>query len=251
MPFTFSHPAIVLPLEEKWNKYFNFTALILGSMSPDFEYFIRFKAMATIGHGLIGFFLYNLPLCFILAYLFHRIIKKPLIAHGPKPIDSWYYNTALKPWRINSLAQVLVFSYSAIIGMITHVFWDSFTHKGGKFVILFEGLRKNIEILNYDIPVYKILQHGSTLLGVIFIILYIYSKRNKRINWKRINRIPATNNKEKISYFTTIFCTALIVLFVYISLLKVNFSIKNVGSFVLTFINGLFIGTIIASVKYR
>lgn len=135
--------------------------------------------------------------------------------------------------------------------MITHVFWDSFTHKGGKFVILFEGLRKNIEILNYDIPVYKILQHGSTLLGVIFIILYIYSKRNKRINWKRINRIPATNNKEKISYFTTIFCTALIVLFVYISLLKVNFSIKNVGSFVVTFINGLFIGTIIASVKYR
>ncbi|WP_434297574.1 DUF4184 family protein [Clostridium sporogenes] len=40
MPFTFSHPAIVLHLEKKWNKYFSFTALILGSMSPDFEYFI-------------------------------------------------------------------------------------------------------------------------------------------------------------------------------------------------------------------
>ena len=189
MPFTFSHPAIVLPLEKKWNKYFSFTALILGSMSPDFEYFIRFKPMATIGHG--------------------------LIAHMPKPIDSWYYNTALKPWRINSLTQVLVFSYSAIIGMITHVLWDSFTHKGGKFVILFEGLRKNIEILNYDIPVYKTLQHGSTLLGVIFIILYIYSKRNKPINGKRINRIPSINNKEKVFYFTTIFCTGLIVLLVY------------------------------------
>nr|WP_242845423.1 DUF4184 family protein [Clostridium sporogenes] len=72
-----------------------------------------------------------------------------------------------------------------------------------------------MEILNYDIPVYKTLQHGSTLLRVIFIILYIYSKRNKPINGKRINRIPSINNKEKVFYFTTIFCTGLIVLLVY------------------------------------
>ncbi|MBO0576501.1 DUF4184 family protein [Clostridium botulinum] len=251
MPFTFSHPAIVLPLEKKWNKYFSFTALILGSMSPDFEYFIRFKPMSTIGHGLIGFFLYNLPLCFVLAYLFHKIIKKPLIVHMPKPIDSRYYNTALKPWRINSLRQALVFSYSAIIGMITHVFWDSFTHKTGKFVILFEGLRKNIVILNYNIPVYKILQHGSTFLGAIFIILYVYSKRNKHINEKKINKIYTKNNREKVFYFTTIFCTGLIVLLVYIFLLNISFSIKNIGSFVVPFINGLFIGTVIASIKYK
>ncbi|EPY2305368.1 DUF4184 family protein [Clostridium sporogenes] len=82
-------------------------------------------------------------------------------------------------------------------------------------------------------------------------ILYIYSKRNKHINWKRINRIPAINNKEKIFYFTTIFCTGLIVLLVYIFLLNVSFSIKNIGSLVVPFINGLFIGTVIASIKYK
>ncbi|SEF46838.1 protein of unknown function [Flavobacterium urumqiense] len=41
MPFTFSHPAIILPFLK--NKKLSATALIIGSMSPDFEYFFRMK----------------------------------------------------------------------------------------------------------------------------------------------------------------------------------------------------------------
>lgn len=33
MPFTFAHPAIMIPLKEKWPKWFNGTALIQGSMA--------------------------------------------------------------------------------------------------------------------------------------------------------------------------------------------------------------------------
>ncbi len=52
MPFTLAHPAAVLPVKNKWPHLFNGTALILGSMAPDFEYFIRFKAQGTIGHSI-------------------------------------------------------------------------------------------------------------------------------------------------------------------------------------------------------
>ncbi len=38
MPFTLAHPAAVVFLK---NKKFNFTALILGSMAPDFIYFLN------------------------------------------------------------------------------------------------------------------------------------------------------------------------------------------------------------------
>jgi len=50
MTFTFAHPAVVIPLKEKRPKWFNGTALILGRMAPDFEYFIRFEAKAVVGH---------------------------------------------------------------------------------------------------------------------------------------------------------------------------------------------------------
>lgn len=50
MPFTFAHPAAVLPLGVKKTKYIDFTALVIGSMAPDFEYFIHFKPYQEYGH---------------------------------------------------------------------------------------------------------------------------------------------------------------------------------------------------------
>ena len=43
MPFTFSHPAVILPATYLDKKYYCLSALIIGSMTPDFEYFIRMR----------------------------------------------------------------------------------------------------------------------------------------------------------------------------------------------------------------
>ena len=42
MPFTFAHPAAVLPFAKKHSSYISVTALILGSMAPDFPIFFIF-----------------------------------------------------------------------------------------------------------------------------------------------------------------------------------------------------------------
>ena len=39
MPFTFSYPAIVLPLTYLPRRWFSLTGLIIGSLTPDFEDF--------------------------------------------------------------------------------------------------------------------------------------------------------------------------------------------------------------------
>ncbi|WP_262496247.1 DUF4184 family protein [Flavobacterium piscis] len=39
MPFTFSHPAIILPLKYLPKNWISLTGLIIGSLTPDFEYF--------------------------------------------------------------------------------------------------------------------------------------------------------------------------------------------------------------------
>ena len=65
MPFTFSHPAIVLPLLKLSPKYISASAVIIGSMAPDFEYFIRMRLQQVHGHNLAGAFFFDLPVAII------------------------------------------------------------------------------------------------------------------------------------------------------------------------------------------
>ena len=69
MPFTFAHPAIVLPLlKKKYSRYFSATGLIVGSMAPDFEAFIGFRKEKIYSHNWLGVFWFDLPLALIIAF---------------------------------------------------------------------------------------------------------------------------------------------------------------------------------------
>ncbi len=51
------------------------------------------------------------------------------------------------------------------IGAATHVFWDSFTHRGRWGTELFPQLNDHVAtVWGYDMPGYKALQYGSTLV---------------------------------------------------------------------------------------
>lgn len=55
LPLTFAHPAAVLPFSRK-SKYIHFSALVLGSMAPDFEYFLRGRPIGRLVIHLQGSF---------------------------------------------------------------------------------------------------------------------------------------------------------------------------------------------------
>jgi len=140
MPFTFAHPAIVLPLKIKWKDHFNLTALVLGSMAPDFEYFVKMRIESKIGHSFIGFIVFDLPLVIIISLVFHFIVKNTLILHLPEKVNSF-----IRQDKEDSLFKkgkwfrgILIFIYSAIIGMFSHTLWDAFTHE---YAILFQFFR--------------------------------------------------------------------------------------------------------------
>ncbi len=83
MPLTFAHPAAVLPFSRK-SKYIHFSALVLGSMAPDFEYFLRGRPIGEIGHTFVGFFLFNLPLVLFIYLIYQRFIQQPIMSHLPE-----------------------------------------------------------------------------------------------------------------------------------------------------------------------
>ena len=82
MPFTFSHPAIILPLNYLSKKWFSITGLVIGSLSPDFEYFIRMKIESNYSHTFWGIFYFDLPLGIMLTFIFHNIVKNELFENA-------------------------------------------------------------------------------------------------------------------------------------------------------------------------
>ncbi|MCP4179510.1 MAG: DUF4184 family protein [bacterium] len=180
MPFTFAHPAVVLPLCNKGNKYVDKTALIIGAMAPDFEYFIHFRPYQVYGHTILGQFYFNLPLVLAISFIYHYLLKESFIRNLPKPYNRYYLYMLNRKWKIKSIRHLLVFIYSALLGMFTHLFWDAFTHKTGYFVTRVEAFNYNFHLFSFTVPVYKLLQHGSSVIGLIIIIFFIWSIRDKK-----------------------------------------------------------------------
>ena len=88
MPFTFSHPAIVLPLKFLPKRWFSLTALVIGSLTPDFEYFIRMKVQSDFSHTFLGIFWFYLPLGILLAFIFHNTVRNSLFDNIPMSLKS-------------------------------------------------------------------------------------------------------------------------------------------------------------------
>lgn len=135
--------------------------------------------------------------------------------------------------RLNNFRDYLIFGYSSLVGMTSHIVWDSFTHETGYFVDKIRLLSKFI----FNIPIYKILQHGSTLIGFVLILLFVlgYEKQD----WNNIKI------KDKFGYWTA---TSVVTLILFILFMRF-FSNYQLGATVITLINSFFISLLIVSIS--
>ncbi len=185
MPFTFSHPALVLPIT-RFQKL-SATALIIGSMVPDVEYFLRLKVASLHSHTFWGILYFDLPLVLLLSIVFHQFVRVPLLQNSPKSIyqliPNEYLTTYFKPTNWWSLS----FLFSALIGIFSHLVWDSFTHQHGFSVQYFGYEKSALTIAGQQFLLFKVLQHFSTLLGLFFIVQWI--RKKPEVHRLRTNRI--------------------------------------------------------------
>ncbi len=235
MPFTFAHPAAVLPFT-KSKKYFYLPAMILGSMAPDFEYLLRGRPYGIYGHTLWGMIAFDLPIVIIVFLIWKYIIWSAIESYMPQFLKEG--NTY--KW-CSKIRFVATFCYSAIIGIATHVIWDSFTHKEGEIVKRIAMLNKVVAIGNYEIPVYKVLQHGSTLIGfgIMFcLLLTSYKHRDKTQN-------ESVETKTKYLFWSGAILVSLLVFMGWYFIKRI--SINNYGALVIRMIDSGFISLLILS----
>lgn len=174
MPFTFSHPAIVLPLTYLPKRWFSLTGLVIGSLAPDFEYFLRMRVKSDYSHTLDGLFWFDLPLGILLTFIFHNIVRGSLFDNLPDFLKSRFSAFTQFDWNRHFKKNWLTVTISILTGAASHVFWDGFTHFHGYFAETIPVLTNNIDFLGKQIPILKILQHSSTLTGGLVIAFAIY-----------------------------------------------------------------------------
>ncbi|MCP2042239.1 DUF4184 family protein [Pontibacter sp. HSC-36F09] len=173
MPFTAAHPAAILPFL-KHSRWFSATGLITGSIAPDFQYFLLLPLFKHSGHSLEGLLYFNLPVALGIATVFHLIVRRPAIAHLPNWLKSRALAIPEPDWLHYLKERWFVFAMSAILGAATHIFWDSFTHESGYFVQKWPVLTGMVNVMGFEIMLCRIVQHSSTLVGSLLILLYTW-----------------------------------------------------------------------------
>jgi hypothetical protein len=184
MPFTISHAAAVLPLRRFGR--LPLAALMIGSMSPDFSYFTPWTLLVPT-HNIPALFWFCWPVGLSVWVLFVRVVETPTLALLP---DSWRvrFIPSERPFTIGLIVRA---SIAIVLGAATHVLWDAFTHGNTPVVQALPFLRVTaLEIGGYAMPLYKLLQHLSTLFGLA--VLAIWFTRLEPRNRTRDTR-PVTH----------------------------------------------------------
>ncbi len=174
MPFTFSHPAIVLPLYKLVGRWVSLTGLVIGSIVPDFEYFIKMKPPSIYSHTITGLLSFNLPVGLFLCFLFHNAVRNSLFSHLPPVLNSRLSNFKRFNWNKYFLKKWHLVIISILIGAFSHLFWDQFVHENGYLPRLFNFFGKNANGYDIEITEYRTLHQLSSIIGGLIILYAIF-----------------------------------------------------------------------------
>jgi hypothetical protein len=162
VPLTFpSHALAVLPLKIRWPRYLDGVALVVGSAVPDAAYSVAGVFSVPETHALPALLWWCLPVG-IVATVAIRWAAAPVAVHLPRfgafDLPAYGVLGAVRyRWYVTGC--------SILIGALTHLFWDGFTHDPAGV----HGAVARIPVLvqpgPFGRPWWYLLQQASTLCG--------------------------------------------------------------------------------------
>jgi hypothetical protein len=187
MPFTLAHPAAVVPITRFSNERLALSALVIGSMAPDFQYLLPGRPGRYFGHTVPGLFFFCLPLGLAALALFHGVVKGPVLLLLPDTLRGRLSGGAAHADRL-TVPRLLWISGLIVLGALTHLAWDAVTHEHAAGVRAIALLRAPVlRFPGVDVRVYALLQFGSTLAGLGLLSYWV---------WAWVRRQPAGGRPE-------------------------------------------------------
>jgi hypothetical protein len=172
VPFTISHAAAVLPLHRLGKQWLPLSALMIGSMAPDFGYFFSADSSRLVTHSFAGLFTFSWPAGLLVWLFYVAVLEKATITLLP---DSWHTRFAHTD-RITPALLARV-SVAIILGALTHILWDAFTHRYTFVTSAFPALLGPTPGLRW-LPLYHMLQGVTSVLGLV--VLATWARRLHR-----------------------------------------------------------------------
>jgi hypothetical protein len=178
LPFTLSHAAAVLPAvraDGAGRGRLVPAVLVAGSFAPDMTYYaasVLSGAMefGDVTHSFAGVFTVDVPVAWVLVGLW-LLVREPLVALLPR--DRQGRTAALTrcgaPRARVGPSVVLWWYVSAVLGALTHVVWDAFTHLDRWGMRLFPVLGETFA----GSPLYWYLQYGGSAVAAVVIAVFL------------------------------------------------------------------------------
>jgi len=169
MPFTVSHVAAVLPGYRWLSRAHVFTAAVIGSMVPDFGLLVPGPLMRWQTHSMAALISFCLPMGLMAYWVTLLLIRPAALEVVP---DRVYVR--LRAGQVPSVLQLRAWLYAAaaiLLGAMTHLVWDGFTHEDARGVRMFPMLSDyEPEMDGHPVQLYRLLQYGSSVAGLTVLV---------------------------------------------------------------------------------
>ena len=191
MPFTISHAAAALPLRRT---RLPLAALMVGSMAPDFAYFLPWNPDRLETHSFAGLFTFCWPAGLMVWLLFVHVLEEPTIALLP---PNWRAGVTRSDcsWGLRNLALV---SLAVILGAITHDVWDGFTHGGTPIVERFRVLHAAVTVFGVRFRLFYLLQIVSSVGGLVALAWWALKFRQPRVTEPAMHDTHSVSNRARV-----------------------------------------------------
>jgi hypothetical protein len=176
VPFTPAHIVAVLPFRKRCRELF-FAALVIGSIVPDMEYFLRFNPASGFSHTVKGIFLFDLPLSLLMLWLWQLYIKQTFISFIPYLKEQPAAEKAT--YNFTGVLSVII---CIIAGTSTHLIWDAFTHGKGYFVVRTDWLQKELFSGVFRMKMCYFLWYFCSITGTIIVMLTFFSRKRRKVD---------------------------------------------------------------------
>ena len=172
MPFTASHAAAVLPF---LRSPLPASALVIGSMAPDLQYFVPLDLTRSASHSWPGVLTIDLPIGIAALALWLLLLRAPVLDYSP----GWLRERMPPRVRARSRLVYAALVFAALeLGILTHLILDFPTHKGwlSDHVTWMQGSVGPFTVI-------RILHFSASVIGAVIIAV-----------WARgwVRRVPRT-----------------------------------------------------------
>lgn len=158
MPFTPSHAAVVLPLGRLGLPT---TALVIGSMVPDAPLFLGRRDVYQLSHSWPGVVGVDLVGTLLLLAVWTFLVRDALVDLAPGPVRARVPargRLGVRDWLLAPVA--------AVLGSLSHVVWDAFTHRDRWGVAHVAWLQAE----HGPLPGHKWAQYVSGVIGLAVVV---------------------------------------------------------------------------------